>query len=102
MPKAAAQAFALRSCGERQGGAIMTIGRRRFLHLATGAAAMPALSRVALADAYPSRPVHVIVFYTAGGGNDILARLMGQWLSQRLGPSFVVENRAGGGGKVRA
>jgi tripartite-type tricarboxylate transporter receptor subunit TctC len=79
---------------------IMTICRRRFLHLTTTAVAMPAVSRIAMADSYPSRPVHLIVFYAAGGGNDILARLMGQWLSQRLGQSFVIENRPGGGGNV--
>jgi tripartite-type tricarboxylate transporter receptor subunit TctC len=78
----------------------MIICRRRFLRLTTSAAAMPAVSRFAWADTYPSRPVHLIVFYTAGGGNDILARLMGQWLSQRLGQSFVVENRPGGGGNL--
>jgi tripartite-type tricarboxylate transporter receptor subunit TctC len=78
----------------------MKICRRRFLHLTTSAAAMPALSRIARADTYPSRPVHVIVFYTAGGGNDIIARLMGQWLSERLGQAFVVENRPGGGGNL--
>ena len=78
----------------------MTICRRRFLHLTAGAAAMPAVSRIARADTYPSRPVHLIVFYAAGGGNDIIARLMGQWLSQRLGQSFVIENRPGGGGNL--
>jgi tripartite-type tricarboxylate transporter receptor subunit TctC len=78
----------------------MNIGRRRFLHLTATAAALPAVSRVAQADSYPSRPVHLIVFYTAGGGNDIIARLMGQWLSQRLGQSFVIENRPGGGGNI--
>jgi tripartite-type tricarboxylate transporter receptor subunit TctC len=78
----------------------VTICRRRFLHLTTGAVAMPAVSRIARADTYPSRPVHLIVFYAAGGGNDIIARLMGQWLSQRLGQSFVIENRPGGGGNL--
>jgi tripartite-type tricarboxylate transporter receptor subunit TctC len=78
----------------------MTICRRRFLHLTTGAVAMPAVSRIARADTYPSRPVHLIVFYAAGGGNDIIARLLGQWLSQRLGQSFVIENRPGGGGNL--
>jgi tripartite-type tricarboxylate transporter receptor subunit TctC len=78
----------------------MKIGRRRFLHLTTSAAAMPALSRIARADTYPSRPVHLIVFYSAGGGNDIIARLMGQWLSQRLGQAFIIENRPGGGGNI--
>jgi tripartite-type tricarboxylate transporter receptor subunit TctC len=62
--------------------------------------AIPAVSRIARADTYPSRPVHLIVFYAAGGGNDIIARLMGQWLSQRLGQSFVIENRPGGGGNL--
>jgi tripartite-type tricarboxylate transporter receptor subunit TctC len=78
----------------------MNIGRRRFLHLTATAAAMPALSRIAHADTYPSRPVHLIVFYAAGGGNDIIARLMGQWLSQRLNQSFVIENRPGGSGNI--
>jgi tripartite-type tricarboxylate transporter receptor subunit TctC len=78
----------------------MEICRRRFLHLTTGAAALPALSRMARADAYPSRPVHLIVFYAAGGGNDIVARLMAQWLSERLGQAFIVENRPGGGGNI--
>jgi tripartite-type tricarboxylate transporter receptor subunit TctC len=78
----------------------MNIGRRRFLHLAASAAAMPAMSRIAKAESYPSRPVHLIVFYAAGGGNDIVARLMGQWLSQRLGQSFVIENRPGGSGNI--
>jgi tripartite-type tricarboxylate transporter receptor subunit TctC len=78
----------------------MTICRRRFLHLTTGAVAMPAISRVAWADTFPSRPVHLVVFYAAGGGNDIIARLMGQWLSQRLGQSFIIENRPGGGGNT--
>jgi len=61
---------------------------------------MPAVSRIAKADTYPSRPVRLIVFYAAGGGNDIIARLMGQWLTERLGQSFVVENRPGGGGNL--
>jgi tripartite-type tricarboxylate transporter receptor subunit TctC len=78
----------------------MTICRRRFLHLTTGAVAMPAVSRVAWADTFPSRPVHLVVFYAAGGGNDIIARLLGQWLSQRLGQSFIIENRPGGGGNT--
>ncbi|MGB7040285.1 MAG: tripartite tricarboxylate transporter substrate binding protein [Xanthobacteraceae bacterium] len=78
----------------------MKICRRRFLHLTTGAVAMPAVLRVAKADTYPLRPVHLIVFYSAGGGNDIIARLMGQWLSERLGQGFIVENRPGGGGNI--
>jgi len=74
--------------------------RRNVLHLAAGAAAVSALSRSAVASDYPVRPVHVIVFFAAGGGNDIIARLMGQWLSERLGQQFVIENRPGGGGNI--
>ena len=74
--------------------------RRQFLHLAAGAAALPAMSRIAFAQAYPTRPVHFIVGLAAGGGADILARLMGQWLSERLGHQFVVENRPGAGTNV--
>jgi tripartite-type tricarboxylate transporter receptor subunit TctC len=85
---------------EPAAGGTMKICRRRFLHLTTSAAAMPAVSRIARADTYPSRPVHLIVFYTAGGGNDIIARLMGQWLSERLGQAFIIENRPGGGGNL--
>src|SRR5262245_12304287 len=78
----------------------MKLPRRQFLHLAAGAAALPALSRVAWAQAYPSRPVKIIVSFAAGGPTDILARLMGQWLSERLGQQFVIENRPGGGGNI--
>src|SRR5215468_5378113 len=74
--------------------------RRQFLHLAAGAAALPLLSRVARAQAYPSRPVRIIVAFAAGGTGDILARLIGQWLSERLGQPFVVENRPGAGGNL--
>ena len=69
--------------------------RRQFLHLAAGAAALPAVSRIARAQAYPSRPVRVIVGFVAGSATDILARLLGQWLSERLGQQFVIENRTG-------
>lgn len=62
----------------------MKLPRRRFLHLAAGAATLPALLRAARAQTYPSRPVHLIVYFAPGGGNDITARLMGQWLSERL------------------
>src|ERR1700759_2005818 len=78
----------------------MSIHRRRFLYLTTAAVAAPAVSRVALAEDFPSRRVDLVVFYAAGGGNDIAARLMAQWLSPRLGQSVVVENRPGGGGNT--
>jgi tripartite-type tricarboxylate transporter receptor subunit TctC len=78
----------------------MTIPRRRFLRLAAGAAALPAVSRVAMAQAYPSRPVRVIVGFAPGGGYDIAARLMSQFLSERLGRPFIVENRLGAGGTI--
>ena len=78
----------------------MDLLRRRFLHLATGAAVLPAVSRIAKAQAYPTRPVRVLVGFAAGGPTDILARLIGQWLSQRLGQPFVIENRPGAGGNI--
>ena len=73
----------------------MKLPRRNFLHLALGAAALPAVSRVTWAQAYPSRPVRIIVGFAAGGATDILARLLGQVLSERLGQQFVIENRTG-------
>ena len=78
----------------------MKLPRRNFLHLAAGAAALPAVSRIARAQASPTRPVRVIVPFAAGGGSDILARLIGQWLSERLGRPFIIENRPGGGGNI--
>jgi tripartite-type tricarboxylate transporter receptor subunit TctC len=74
--------------------------RRQFLHLAAGAAALPAVSRIARAQAYPTRPVRLIVPIAPAGASDITARLMGQWLSERLGQQFVIDNRPGGGGNV--
>jgi tripartite-type tricarboxylate transporter receptor subunit TctC len=71
--------------------------RRQFLHLAAGAAALPAMSRIGMAADYPTRPVHIIVGFAAGGINDITARLTGQWLSSRLGQPFIIENRPGAG-----
>jgi tripartite-type tricarboxylate transporter receptor subunit TctC len=78
----------------------MTIPRRRFLHLAAGAAAWPVLPRIARAQAWPSRPVRIVVGFPAGGATDIQARLMGQWLSDRLGQQFIVENRGGASGNI--
>jgi tripartite-type tricarboxylate transporter receptor subunit TctC len=80
----------------------MTLPRRKFLHLAAGAAALPAVSRIARADTYPSHPVRILVGFAAGSTTDILGRLIGQWLSQRLGQQFVIENRPGAGGNVAA
>jgi tripartite-type tricarboxylate transporter receptor subunit TctC len=74
--------------------------RRQFLHLAASAAALPAVSRIARAQAYPTRPVRIILGFAAGGGADITARLIGQWLSERLGQPFVIENRPGAGGNI--
>src|SRR5260221_12976248 len=73
----------------------MKLHRRTFLHLAAGAAALPAVSRIARAQAYPARPVRIVAGFAAGGGVDIVARLIGQWLSERLGQQFVIENRPG-------
>src|SRR5215211_9441334 len=78
----------------------MKLPRRTFLRLAVGAAALPAVSRIARAQAYPSRPVRIIVGFPAGGATDIRARLMGQWLSERLGQQFIIENRAGASGNI--
>jgi tripartite-type tricarboxylate transporter receptor subunit TctC len=74
--------------------------RRNFLHLAAGAALLPAVSRFAWAQTYPTRPVRIVVGFAAGGAPDILARLFGQWLSDRLGQPFVIENRTGAGGNI--
>jgi tripartite-type tricarboxylate transporter receptor subunit TctC len=78
----------------------MKVPRRNFLRLAAGAAALPAFSPIARAETYPSRPVRLIVGFAAGGSVDIFARLTGQWLSERLGHPFVIENRIGAGGNI--
>jgi tripartite-type tricarboxylate transporter receptor subunit TctC len=80
----------------------MTVPRRKFLHLAAGAAALPAVARIARADTYPSHPIRLIAGFAAGSTTDILSRLMGQWLSQRLGQQFIIENKPGAGGNVGA
>ena len=74
--------------------------RRQFLQLAASAIALPVVSRVARAQTYPSRPVRLVVCYPAGGANDIIGRLIGQWLSERLGQQFIIENRAGAAGNI--
>jgi tripartite-type tricarboxylate transporter receptor subunit TctC len=81
-------------------GTVMKLPRRKFLHLAAGAAALPTLSRVMWAQAYPSRPVRIIVGQAAGSGSDTAARLIGQWLSERLGQQFIIENRPGAAGNI--
>jgi tripartite-type tricarboxylate transporter receptor subunit TctC len=78
----------------------MKLPRRNFLHLAAGAAALPAYLRIAAAQGFPSQPVRWIVGFAPGGGNDIVARLMGQWLSERTGQSFIIENRPGAGTNI--
>src|SRR6476646_9633416 len=78
----------------------MKLPRRQFVHLAAGAAALPSVSRIAWAQTYPARPVRIIVGSAAGGGNDIIARLIGQWLSEHLGQPFVIENRPGAGSNI--
>jgi tripartite-type tricarboxylate transporter receptor subunit TctC len=80
----------------------MKLPRRNFLHLAASTAALPAVSRIARAQAYPTRPVRIIVGFPAGGNADTIARVMGQWLSERLGQPFVVENRTGAATNIAA
>jgi tripartite-type tricarboxylate transporter receptor subunit TctC len=80
----------------------MTFQRRQFLHLAAGAAALPAISRIAEAQTYPTRPVRIIVPYAAAGATDLYARLIGQVLWERLGQQFIIENRPGAGGNIGA
>src|SRR6266702_550818 len=80
----------------------MRLPRRQFLHLAAGAAALPATSRIARAQVYPSRPVQIVVGFAPAGTQDVLARLFGQWLSERLSQQFIVDNRPGGGGNIGA
>jgi len=81
---------------------MLKLPRRTFLHLAAGAAALQGVSRIACAQAYPSRPVRIIVGFPAGGADDIFSRLLGQWLSERLGQQFIIENRPGAGSMIAA
>jgi tripartite-type tricarboxylate transporter receptor subunit TctC len=78
----------------------MILPRRKFLHLAAGVAALPAFSRIAKAQAYPTRPVRIVAPTAPGSSNDIIARIMGQWLSERFGRPFVIDNRPGGGNSI--
>ena len=78
----------------------MKLPRRKFLHLAAGAAALPAFAHIAVAQAYPSRPVRIISPFGTAGANDLVARLIGQWLSERFGQQFIIENRPGAGGTI--
>src|SRR5262245_27472046 len=78
----------------------MKLLRRTFLGLAASAAALSAVPRIARAQAYPSRPVRIIVGFTAGSGPDIVARLIGQWLAERLGQQVLIENRPGGASNI--
>ena len=78
----------------------MKLPRRNFLHLAAGAVALPAVSRIARAQAYPARPVRLVLGYAPGGAPDIVARLIGEWLSQRFGQPFIIENRPGGASNI--
>jgi tripartite-type tricarboxylate transporter receptor subunit TctC len=90
------------SAGNVQQGVAMKLSRRRFLEVAAGAAALPAASRIARAQAYPTRPVRIVVGFPAGGTTDITARLIGQWLSDRLSKPFLIENRAGASSNIAA
>src|SRR5215468_3541898 len=89
----------LRVAGFR-GGNAMKLPRRQFLRLAAGAAALPAVSHIAMAQSYPTRPVRIIVGFAPGQAIDITTRMIGQWLSERFGQQFVVENRPGAGGNL--
>jgi tripartite-type tricarboxylate transporter receptor subunit TctC len=82
------------------GPTVMKLPRRQFLRIAAGTATLPAVTRIARAQTYPTRPVRIVVGFAAGGGPDIVARITGQWLSERLGQQFIIENKPGAGGNV--
>jgi hypothetical protein len=89
-------------CRGSPSGNAMNLSRRQFVYLVTGCATLPVVSRIARAQTYPTRPVRIVVGFPAGGTTDVIARLMGQWLSERLGQQFVIENRPGAAGNIAA
>src|SRR6516165_2346360 len=99
-PRSLPRAPSSRRRAERDQASTLKLPRRRFLYLAAAAAALPAVSRIASAQAYPTRPVRFIIGYPPGGSADITARLLGQWLSERLGQPFVIESRPGAGTNI--
>src|SRR5262249_4764362 len=85
---------------KREGGFKLKLPCRQFLHLAAGAAAVPAVARIASAQAYPSRPVRLLIGFAAGGTQDVIGRLLGQWLTERLGQQVIIENRPGAASNI--
>src|SRR5262249_5400170 len=100
VPRSRPRGRSWRRRADRNEASTLKLPRRRFLYLPWGAAALPARSRIASAQAYPTRPVRLIIGYPPGGSADITARLLGQWLSERLGQPFVIESRPGAGTNI--